>query len=49
MWGDRWLAMKVINPTSEPIMLRRNTKLADVFPCIAVEDMSQPSHIQVLS
>ncbi|KAJ8385115.1 hypothetical protein AAFF_G00192560 [Aldrovandia affinis] len=46
MWGDRWLPMKVMNPTSEPVVLKRNTKLADVFPCIAAEDLSQPDHIQ---
>lgn len=49
MCGDRWLPMKVINPTSEPLVLKRNTKLADVFPCIAAQDLSQPDHIHVLS
>ncbi|KAJ8412937.1 hypothetical protein AAFF_G00105190 [Aldrovandia affinis] len=49
MWGDRWLPMKVMNPTSEPVVLKRNTKLADVFPCIAAEDLSQPDHIQAFS
>ncbi|KAK0152244.1 Retrovirus-related Pol polyprotein from transposon 17.6 [Merluccius polli] len=49
MWGDRCLPMKVINPTNEPIVLKRNTKLADVFPCVAAEDLSQPDHIQVHS
>lgn len=49
MWGDRWLPMKVINPTSKPVVLKRNAKLADVFPCVAVEDLSQPDHIRVHS
>ncbi|KAJ8349066.1 hypothetical protein SKAU_G00276550 [Synaphobranchus kaupii] len=49
MWGDRWLPMKIMNPTSEPVVLKRNTKLADVFPCIAAEDLSQPDHIQAFS
>ncbi len=30
--------MKIINPTSAEITLRRNSKIADVFPCIALED-----------
>lgn len=38
MWGDRWVPMKVLNPTPAAITLRRNTKLADVFPCVALED-----------
>ncbi|CAI5678545.1 unnamed protein product [Oreochromis niloticus] len=39
MWGDRWVPMKVLNPTESPVTLRRNAKIADVFPCIAVEDL----------
>ncbi len=38
LWGDGWLPMKIINPTSAEITLRRNSKIADVFPCIALED-----------
>ncbi len=38
LWGDGWLPMKIINPTSVEITLRRNSKIADVFPCIALED-----------
>uniref|UniRef100_A0A3B1J1Z4 Gypsy retrotransposon integrase-like protein 1 n=1 Tax=Astyanax mexicanus TaxID=7994 RepID=A0A3B1J1Z4_ASTMX len=49
MWGDRWLPMKLINPSSEVVVLKRNAKLADVFPCIAVEDLSQPDSIQSYS
>ncbi|KAL0163858.1 hypothetical protein M9458_039611, partial [Cirrhinus mrigala] len=40
MWDDRWVPMKILNPTQSPITLRRNTKLADVSPCLAVEDVS---------
>ncbi|XP_078795957.1 uncharacterized protein LOC144988823 [Oryzias latipes] len=40
MWGDHWIPMKVLNPTLKPITLRRNTKIADVFSCVAVEDMT---------
>ncbi|KAL4009159.1 hypothetical protein ACER0C_003011 [Sarotherodon galilaeus] len=39
MWGDRWVRMKVLNPTESPVTLHRNAKIADVFPCIAVEDL----------
>ena len=40
MWGDRWVPMKIVNPTQSPITLRRNAKLADVSPCLAVEDLT---------
>ncbi|KAL2104330.1 hypothetical protein ACEWY4_001198 [Coilia grayii] len=39
MWGDHWIPMRVLNPTEYPVRLRRNTKLADVSPCMAVEDL----------
>lgn len=39
LWGDGWVPMKVINPTDRPVSLRRNAKLADVYPCIALEDV----------
>lgn len=32
--------MKILNPTQSPITLRRNSKLADVSPCLAVEDVT---------
>ncbi|XP_056880813.1 uncharacterized protein LOC130521201 [Takifugu flavidus] len=38
MWGDRWVPMKILNPTQTAVTLRRNAKLADVFPCVAMED-----------
>lgn len=31
--------MKILNPTKSPLTLRRNAKVADVFPCVAVEDL----------
>lgn len=40
MWGDRLAPMKILNPTLRPVALLRNAKVADVFPCIAVEDLS---------
>lgn len=31
--------MKLLNPTKSPVTLHRNAKVADVFPCVAVEDL----------
>ncbi|XP_036965535.1 uncharacterized protein LOC119025735 [Acanthopagrus latus] len=39
MWGDHWVPMKVLNPTPYPVTLRCNAKFADVFTCVAVEDI----------
>lgn len=39
LWGDGWVPMKVINPSMKPITLRRNAKLVDVYPCLALEDL----------
>jgi len=39
MWGDRWIPVKVLNPTQEAITLRRHAKIADVSTCLAVEDL----------
>ncbi|KAL4009395.1 hypothetical protein ACER0C_003247 [Sarotherodon galilaeus] len=38
LWGDRWVPMKVTNLLDKPVTLKRNSKLADVSPCVAVED-----------
>ncbi|RXN32180.1 Retrovirus-related Pol polyprotein from transposon 412 [Labeo rohita] len=38
LWGDRWVPFKVTNLSDKPVTLKRNCKLADVFPCLAVED-----------
>lgn len=38
MWGDRWVPLKVLNPMLAAVTLRRNAKLADVFPCVALEE-----------
>ncbi|KAI7793453.1 hypothetical protein IRJ41_024975 [Triplophysa rosa] len=40
MWGDRWVPMKILNPNSTSVTLRRNSKLADVSSCLAVEDFT---------
>jgi hypothetical protein len=39
MSGDRWVPVKIINPSDKPVTLRRNAKVADVFPCVALEDL----------
>ncbi|KAK0137889.1 Retrovirus-related Pol polyprotein from transposon 297 [Merluccius polli] len=41
MWGDGWLPVKIVNPTSAAVTLRRNAKVADVYPAIALEDFDQ--------
>ncbi|XP_024119188.1 uncharacterized protein LOC112140459, partial [Oryzias melastigma] len=38
LWGDRWVPLKLINTSDKPVLIRRNAKLADVFPCVALED-----------
>lgn len=39
MWGDRWVPMKILNTTKKPVTVRCNAKVADDYPCIAVEDL----------
>lgn len=38
LWADGWVPVKVINPSPVAITLRRNAKLADIYPCLALED-----------
>ncbi|KAI3360567.1 hypothetical protein L3Q82_002290 [Scortum barcoo] len=38
LWGDGWVPVRVINPSSKPVMLKRNCKIADVSACVALED-----------
>lgn len=45
LWGDGWIPVKVINPTDRVLTLKRNAKIADVSPCIAVEDLPESDHI----
>ena len=49
LWGDGWVPMKIINPTDSPITLRRNAKIADVSPCMALEDMDAADSARVCS
>lgn len=41
LWGDRWVPLKLINTWNKPVMLRRNAKIADLFPVIALEDLDE--------
>ncbi|KAL1259043.1 hypothetical protein QQF64_009620 [Cirrhinus molitorella] len=43
MSGDGWVPVRVINPLGKPITLKRNSKIADVFPVLAVEDLATHS------
>ncbi|KAL7833124.1 hypothetical protein SRHO_G00301420 [Serrasalmus rhombeus] len=38
MSADRWVPVKILNPCDRPVILRRNSRVADVFPCLALED-----------
>ena len=38
LWGDGWVPVRIINPSTRPVILRRNCKIADVSPCVALED-----------
>lgn len=48
LWGDRWLPVKMINPTNAEIVLRKNAKVADVYPCVALEDLNQTTERVVI-
>lgn len=37
--GDRWVPLKLINTSDKPVLLRRNAKLADLYTCVALEDV----------
>lgn len=39
LWGDKWNPMKVVNLLDRPLTLRRNAKVAQVYPCLALEDL----------
>lgn len=40
------MPVKIINPTDRAMVLRRNTKIADVCPCIAVEDLPRTDEVK---
>ena len=38
---EQWMVpFKVINPSPKPVTVRRNAKIAEVFPCMALEDFA---------
>ena len=39
LWADGWVPLKVMNVSDKPLFLRRNAKLADLVPCVALEDL----------
>ncbi|XP_066566330.1 uncharacterized protein LOC136753848 [Amia ocellicauda] len=47
LWGDGWVPMTVVNPSEKAITLKRNCKLADVSPCLAIEDLDAFQGLQV--
>lgn len=49
LWGDRWVPMTVVNPSDKAITLKRNCKLADVFPCLAIKDLDVFQGVHVAS
>ena len=46
LWGDRWVPLKLINPSTETVTLKRNSKIADVSPA-TVEELSPPTKVSV--
>lgn len=46
LWGDGWVPVKMVNPTEKPLTLKRNAKVADVSPCLSVQDLPEPDRIQ---
>jgi len=38
MCEDGWVPLKVINPSEKAVTLKRNSTLADTFPCMALQD-----------
>lgn len=49
LWADGWVPLKVMNVTENPLFLRRNAKLADLVPCVALEDLDLVSGHQSTS
>lgn len=45
LWGDGWLPVRVINLSHKPLILRRNCKIADVSPCVALRSLMMPTRI----
>lgn len=39
LWGDKWIPMKVVNLLNHLLTLRQNAKVAQVYPCLTLEDL----------
>ncbi|KAL1255089.1 hypothetical protein QQF64_013150 [Cirrhinus molitorella] len=39
MTADRWVPVRILNPHDKPITLKKNSKVANVSPCVALEDL----------
>lgn len=39
MTAHRWVPIRMLNPYDKPITLKRNYKVANVSPCVALEDL----------
>uniref|UniRef100_A0A3B3HTT0 Gypsy retrotransposon integrase-like protein 1 n=1 Tax=Oryzias latipes TaxID=8090 RepID=A0A3B3HTT0_ORYLA len=48
MNGERWIPVRVLNTSSKAVTLRRNTKLAKVSACIAVEDLDEAPNLNAI-
>lgn len=46
LFGDGLVPVKLVNPTNHPVTLRRNSKIADVSPCMAEEDFPEVASAQ---
>ena len=38
LWGDGWVPVRIINPSNKPVTLKRNCKIADASPSVALEN-----------
>jgi len=45
LWADKWIPVKVINMLDRPVVLRRNAKIAQVHPCLALEELEFIKHM----
>lgn len=41
LWGNGWVPVKIVNPTEKLLTLKRNAKVADVSPCLSVQDLPE--------
>lgn len=37
--GNKWIPVRILNTSDKPLTLKHNTKVADMSPCTAVEDL----------